>query len=115
MPGRPKGKKQLHPSESGFESATSALNRMRIDATASGGGQNEEANADPVNADPGQMEQPTHMEEPVQEANVQEHVNKDEDPRQNVQEEELVQEPANANEEPAQMKDNVQAPVLRRR
>ncbi|GJY09764.1 zinc finger, PMZ-type containing protein [Tanacetum coccineum] len=97
MPGRPKGKKQLHPSESGFESATSALKRMRMDATASGGRQNE-------------IEQPMHMEEPVQEANVQEHVNKDKDHRQNVQEEELVQEPVNANEEPAQMKDNVQEP-----
>ncbi|GKD46444.1 zinc finger, PMZ-type containing protein, partial [Tanacetum coccineum] len=117
MPGRPKGKGQLHPSEvndsnsqrvsrfgrtmtcsncykkghnekgckneivdpppkevrskwkkggqSGFESATSALKRVRMDATASGSGQNEEANADPR-----QMEQSVHMEEPVQEANV---------------------------------------------
>ncbi|GJS56765.1 hypothetical protein Tco_0651549 [Tanacetum coccineum] len=67
---------------------------MRMDATASDSGQNE-------------MEQLVHMEELVQEANVQEHVNEDEDPGQNVQEEELVQEPTNANEEPAQMKDNV--------
>ncbi|GJS56767.1 zinc finger, PMZ-type containing protein [Tanacetum coccineum] len=32
----------------------------------------------------GQMEQPVHMKEPVRESNVQEHVNEDEDPGQNV-------------------------------
>ncbi|GJS76679.1 calcium/proton exchanger [Tanacetum coccineum] len=88
MPGRPKGKRQKHPSEggqSGFESAASALKRMRVDATASGSGLNEEEDADPANADHasadhanadlanadpremehGEMEQPVHMEEPV--------------------------------------------------
>ncbi|GKC96567.1 calcium/proton exchanger [Tanacetum coccineum] len=62
MPGRPKGKRQKHPDESGFESAASALKRMRMDATASGSGLSKEEN----------MEEPVHMEEPVQEADVQE-------------------------------------------
>nr|GEY49412.1 hypothetical protein [Tanacetum cinerariifolium] len=131
MLGRPKGKRKKHPSKnetvnpppnevkskgekyghSGFESASSALKRMRINATASGDGLKDAdpanayhanadpanadlANADPANADPanayhanadpansdpeemehGEMEQPVHMEEPVQEADVQEHV-----------------------------------------
>ncbi|GKD11858.1 zinc finger, PMZ-type containing protein, partial [Tanacetum coccineum] len=56
MPGRPKGKRQNHPSEggqSGFESASSALKRMRMDATASGSGSrlSEEEDADHANAD----------------------------------------------------------------
>ncbi|GJV77428.1 hypothetical protein Tco_1509012 [Tanacetum coccineum] len=114
MPGRPKGKRQKHPrckneivdlppkevrpkgkrkgGQNGFESAASALKRMRMDATASGSGLSEEEDADPANADhanadhanadhanadhanvqePGEMEQPVHMEEPVQEADVQ--------------------------------------------
>ncbi|GJY64039.1 hypothetical protein Tco_0465499 [Tanacetum coccineum] len=58
MSGRPKGKRQKHPSESGFESAASALKRMRMDATASGSGSGlseilQMANADPANADHG--------------------------------------------------------------
>ncbi|GJY97576.1 hypothetical protein Tco_0514486 [Tanacetum coccineum] len=94
MPGSPKGKRQKHPDESGFESAASALKRMRMDATASGSGLSKEEDADPANvdhanADPGEMEhkemeqpvhmekpvnmeEPVHMEEPVQEADVQE-------------------------------------------
>ncbi|GJT58812.1 hypothetical protein Tco_1002345, partial [Tanacetum coccineum] len=115
MPGRPKGKRQKHPSEggqSGFESAASALKRMRMDATASGSGSGlseeedadpanaDHANADPANADhasaypanvdhenanpanvqeadvqqPGEMEEPMHIEEHVQEPAVQEPV-----------------------------------------
>ncbi|GJV70741.1 zinc finger, PMZ-type containing protein [Tanacetum coccineum] len=81
--------------QNGFESAASALKRMRMDATASGSGLSEEEDADPANADhanadpanadhanvqeadvqqPGEMEQPVHMEEPVQEVDVQEPV-----------------------------------------
>ncbi|GKG04790.1 hypothetical protein Tco_0315177, partial [Tanacetum coccineum] len=62
--------------QNGFESAASALKRMRMDATASGSGLSEEEDADPANADhanvqeadvqqPREMEQPVHMEEPV--------------------------------------------------
>ncbi|GKB56898.1 hypothetical protein Tco_0913084 [Tanacetum coccineum] len=59
MPGRPKGKRQKHPSkgkkggQSGFESAASALKRRRMDATASGSGSglSEEEDANPANAD----------------------------------------------------------------
>ncbi|GJY87329.1 hypothetical protein Tco_0501957 [Tanacetum coccineum] len=90
---RPKGKRKG--GQNGFESAASALKRMRMDATASGSGLSEEEDADPANADhanadpanadhanvqeadvqqPGEMEQPVHMEEPVQEVDVQEPV-----------------------------------------
>ncbi|GKB96107.1 hypothetical protein Tco_0982244 [Tanacetum coccineum] len=56
--------------QSGFESVTSALKRMRMDASVSGSGQNEEENVQgATNSDPGQMEQLVHMEEHVQEAN----------------------------------------------
>nr|GEV48524.1 hypothetical protein [Tanacetum cinerariifolium] len=113
IPGRPKGKRQKHLNEnetvdplpkevrpkgkrkggqSGFESAASALKRMRMDATASGSGLRRRCrsckcrstNADPTNADHAntdpkemehvEMEQPVHMEEPVQEEDVQEPV-----------------------------------------
>ncbi|GJZ67477.1 hypothetical protein Tco_0630717 [Tanacetum coccineum] len=115
IPGRPRGKRQKHPrhnkkgcknetidpppkevrpkgkrkgGQSSFDSAASALKRMRMDATASGSGVSEEedadpANADHANADPGEMEH-IKMEEPVQDpVQMEEHVHI----------EELVQEP----------------------
>ncbi|GJS67764.1 uncharacterized mitochondrial protein-like protein, partial [Tanacetum coccineum] len=99
---RPKGKRK--DGQNGFESAASALKRMRMDATASGSGLSKEEDADPANADhanvqePGEMEQPVHMEEPVQEADVQQ-------PGE-------MEQPVHM-EEPVQEAD-VQEPVLRR-
>ncbi|GJR21999.1 hypothetical protein Tco_0970526 [Tanacetum coccineum] len=124
MPGRPKGKRQKHPSEVNV-SNSQRVSRFGRTITCSNcyqkghnkkGCKNETIDPPPKEVRNkmrsykcilGQMEQPVHMKEPIREANVQEHVNEDEDSGQNVQEEELVQEPANANDEPAQMEDNV--------
>ncbi|GKB18469.1 hypothetical protein Tco_0852392 [Tanacetum coccineum] len=102
MPGRPKRKRQKHPSEVN-DSSSQRVSRFgrtmtwwsevlrvqqsqkdRMDATAQLVG-TQPANADPANVDhanvqeadvqqPGEMEQPVHMEEPVQEVDVQEPV-----------------------------------------
>ncbi|GJV96510.1 coronatine-insensitive protein 1-like protein [Tanacetum coccineum] len=110
MPGRPKGKRQKHPSEVNV-SNSQRVSRFGRTITCSDcyqkGHNNKGCKNETIDPPPKEMEQPVHMKEPVREANVQEYINEDEDPGQNVQEEELVQEPANANEEPVQMEDNV--------